>query len=373
MKTLLISTDCASNTYRKLNNSYGGVTYYRLVAPQKAINAQGHDWQYFGNDLYKDGRDNFNKFFKNFDIVITKHIDKPSGAKNVLMGCHKNGIPLVYDLDDDLFAIREDQPAYENGYRQGHLKRVYLATNMSFADAFFVSTEPLKESYQKMYKDMFNVDMPIFVLPNYNDVELFNFASPKNVSRVVIGYHGSVTHDSDLKMLLPVVDKLMYKHKNFYMQIMGSVRKESLDELFKGIYNVNRFEITPGTPAFDHFPERLMSNAWDIGVAPLIDDQFNRGKSHIKYLEYSMKRIPTVASDVFPYRENAKHAILCKTPQDWYNRLDTLILNKKKRDRIGEESYEHVVKECQYKDHAHKWIDAAQTVIKNHSKNRKRL
>lgn len=373
MKSLLISTDCGSNTYRKLHNAYGGVTYYRLIAPQKAVNDHGHDWQYYGNDLYKDGRDNFNKFFKGFDIVISKHIDKPSGAKAVSLACQKNSVPLVFDLDDDMFSIREDQPAYEQGYQKGHMKRVYLATNMSFADAFFVSTEPLKETYQKFYKDMFDIDMPIYVLPNYNDAELFNFQSPKNSDRVVLGYHGSVTHDADLKMILPIIDKLMFKHKNLYMQIMGSVRKESIEALFKGIYNKDRFEVTPGTPAFDHFPSVLMAHAWDIGVAPLIDDQFNRGKSHIKYLEYTMKGIPTVASDVYPYSENAKHAVLCKTPDDWYNRLDSLIKNPKKRDRIAEEARKHVLGECQYKDHAQEWIAASEAVIKNHAKKKKRL
>lgn len=367
MKALLISTDSAHNSYRIEHNAYGGVAYYRLVAPEKAVNALGHEWYHPGNDLYKDGRDDFNKYFSNFDIVISKHIDNPSGAKNLQIACEKNNIPLVYDLDDDMFAMRSDMPSYE-AYKKGEMKRVYLATNMSFADAFFVSTEPLKEVYQKAYKDLFNIDMPIHVLPNYNDVDLFTpYESKKNNDKVVLGYHGSTTHDSDLKHILPAIDKIMDLHRNVYMQVVGAIRKESV-EIFGAMKNSDRVYIAPGTPAFDKFPEKLMAQQWDIGLAPLIDDQFNRGKSHIKYMEYSMKKIPTIASKVYPYEQNAKHAILCETNNDWLTALNRLVKDKKARDRIGAESYTDVVENWQYKDHAQKWVDAAQTVINNYAK-----
>lgn len=39
-----------------------------------------------------------------------------------------------------------------------------------------------------------------------------------------------------------------------------------------------------------------------VGVAPLVDDRFNRSKSWIKPLEYGALGIPCVASDVAPYR-----------------------------------------------------------------------
>lgn len=369
MKALLIATDCAHNEYRITNNAYGGVAYYRLIGPMTEINKLGHEWVYLGNDLYRGDNADFNKFFSNFDIVITKHIDNPKGAKDVQLACEKNNIPLVYDLDDDLFAIREDQPAWSKGYKQGEMKRVYCATNMSFADAFFVSTEPLKESYTKAYKDMFGIDMPMYVLPNYNDVTLFDY--PNNQSSddmFVIGYQGSTTHDSDLRLILPVIDQIMSRHKNVYMQIVGSVRKDSIKKLFAGIKNKDRFAVTGGTPAFDTFPTMIMDMPWDIGVAPLIDDQFNRGKSHIKYLEYSMKKIPTIASHVYPYTHNAKEAILCNTQADWNRAIKDMLLKPNKRKQIGAKAYEHVVNECQYKDHAQDWIDAAQAVINNYKK-----
>jgi hypothetical protein len=364
VKALLISTDWQQNDYRVANNAYGGVTYYRLIAPQKAVNAIGHDFEYLGNKQSIDGK-TWEERLSGVDIVISKHIDNPNGAKNLHLACQKLGIPFVYDLDDDLFSIRADNPAHES-YAKGQMKRIYLATNLSFANALFVSTEPLKEVYQKFFRENFNLEIPIFVLPNFNDAELFNFKSPKNEDKVVIGYHGSVTHDADLALILPIIDKLMYIHPKLYMQLVGTVRKDSIDKLFAAIKNKHRFEIKAGTPAFDKFPELLMSMRWDIGVAPLIDDEFNHGKSHIKYMEYAMKHIPVVASDVYPYTRHAKEALLCRNTTDWFQKLHQLIRDKKYRFDTARKIHEHVMSDCQYRDKGQLWVDAAQTVIKNY-------
>lgn len=367
MKVLLISTDCLQNDYRKQHNAYGGVTYYRLIAPQKAVSHLGHEWTYLGTQFQKISPLDYKDLFSQFDAVVSKHIDSPHGAKNVKIACEQAGIPFIYDLDDDLFTIRADNPAHE-AYGKGSMKRVYLATNLSLADAMFVSTEPLKETYQAFMKNTFDLDMPVYVLPNYNDAELFKDTYKVNEQKVVIGYHGSVTHDQDLKMILPTIDSLMDKYPHLHMELIGSVRKDSIDKLFGDIKNKMRFYIKAGTPAFDKFPELLMSQRWDIGVAPLIDDEFNKGKSHIKYLEYSMKSIPTIASDVYPYTHNAKEAVFCKNEAEWKQKLEMLIIDKKLRREIGKKAREHVLRDCQYIDKGQMWIDAVSSVIKARSK-----
>lgn len=370
LKVLLISTDCASNEYRKVNNAFGGVTYYRLIGPKEALEGSKRvQMDYFGNDQYKDGREDFQKFLGGYDAVISKHIDNPGGAKALAMACEWNKIPLIYDLDDDLFSVREDQPAHELGYNKGGLKRVYAATNMSFASAFFVSTKPLEESYKKFYKEVWGMEIPVYVLPNFTDPGLYdNFVSTLPEKDIVIGYHGSMTHDSDLETVISTIDRLMSKYKNVRCEMIGSVRKDSVKRLFDNVRNRNNFTLMGGTPAFDSFPSALMSQKWSIGIAPLIDDEFNRGKSHIKYMEYSMKKIPTVASDVYPYTHNAKEALLCKTKEDWYTNLEKLIQSPKLRAEIGNKAYESVVKEQQYKDHAYMWEDAMEAVIKSYKK-----
>jgi hypothetical protein len=62
---------------------------------------------------------------------------------------------------------------------------------------------------------------------------------------------------------------------------------------------------------------------FDLGIAPLVDNAFNRLKSDIKVLEYTAMGLPVVASSVEPYSD-ADQAILCN-PSEWYPTLRTLI------------------------------------------------
>src|SRR3546814_14721972 len=48
--------------------------------------------------------------------------------------------------------------------------------------------------------------------------------------------------------------------------------------------------------------EFFRSIDYAVGVAPLSDTTFNRSKSDIKFLELAALGIPTIASDVAPYR-----------------------------------------------------------------------
>lgn len=367
MKILLISTDWAHNQYRIDNNEYGGVTYYRLIAPTKYID--GHQIDYWGKYLSEkitsDSPQAYADFIRNYDLVVTKHIDNAWGGKLLKLGCQIADVPLVYDLDDNLLMVREDQPAYELEYNKGGTKRLIVATNLSYADALFVSCKPLEKFYKKFFQDVFHIDMPIYVLPNFNDIDEWKYKSETNTDKVVIGYHGSVTHNSDLKMVLPAIDKLLGEYENLSFQILGGVRADKIQDVFEGVKNLDKIEIGGGTEAWDKFPERLMEQKWDIGIAPLIDDEFNRGKTHIKYLEYSMKQIPTLASNVYPYTYNAHEAVLCNE-DEWYDKLKTLIDNPELRKEIGEKSYKSVIENQQYKDHCHLWVNAFESVIKTH-------
>jgi spore maturation protein CgeB len=79
-----------------------------------------------------------------------------------------------------------------------------------------------------------------------------------------------------------------------------------------------------------------------------------------------MKGIPTIASDIYPYTHNTKDAVLCKNLNDWKQKLENLIIDKKLRREIGQKAKAHILSECQYKDHGHEWIDAVNSVIKKH-------
>jgi glycosyltransferase involved in cell wall biosynthesis len=82
-----------------------------------------------------------------------------------------------------------------------------------------------------------------------------------------------------------------------------------------------------------------------IGIMPLTDDEWSRGKCAFKLLQYMAASLPCVASPVGANTEavidgvNGFHAA---TLEDWESRLETLIVSPSLRARFGAAGLEHV-------------------------------
>jgi len=75
--------------------------------------------------------------------------------------------------------------------------------------------------------------MPIKVIPNYNDINDWNFPIKEKSKDIIIGYMGSTSHYDDLVMVLPVIKKLMIKYPTLRFQMMGILTTEKVKEIFK--------------------------------------------------------------------------------------------------------------------------------------------
>lgn len=377
-KIAFIGTDWSQNDERRLKNLYGGVSYYRLVKPMEYLK-EWYDCTYYGSDIQelskgKTTDEFYHKLVLQYDLIIVKHIDNPQAITALSFYCKMVGIPLIMDLDDNLYEIGAANPASEI-YKDGSQKKAFMAAAVTMCDAVFVSTEPLQKTVRKFNKDIFNVTFPTYVLPNCNDINDF----PKNKGKskyFIIGWQGSTTHNADLKMILPVLDKLMQKYANVYLELVGGVEEKSLKELFKdwSKKSMDKLFVGGGTASWKGYPELLSNQKWNIGLAPLVDDGFNRSKSHIKWMEYATQKIPCIASNVYPYNEpiqgtkvieHENTGFLCE-PNEWEETLEKIILNQGILDEIGQNAYDAIVKNWQWKDHIYKWHDAIEDVLKNY-------
>jgi hypothetical protein len=89
-------------------------------------------------------------------------------------------------------------------------------------------------------------------------------------------------------------------------------------------------------------PKTLASVDFDIGIAPLEDNEFNRGKSCIKFYEYAAVNTVTLASDVLPYSDEVQYTAK-NTEADWYNKLERLIADETFRKATLEKQRDWVV------------------------------
>lgn len=359
MKIISIFTDHSHRPERRKLNTFGALGYYRSFKP--ANNIKNHQVDIRGRDidLYgKTAEEIWDNIFKEYDIIYSMHFLGEATASMQAFFKDKYKKKLVYDLDDNYLDVPESNPVHDK-FKKTKRDRAMLSTSFFFADALTVSTEPLKERIYKHFKEVHGIEKEIFVVPNMNDVKDWNFTpAQKHTDKVVIGYSGSNSHQDDLMVVLPVIDKLLTKYPNLWFEIIGAIDKSKLDHYFGGFKkkNLERVAMLPATATFWEYPEYLSRQKWDIGIAPLVDTAFTRCKSHIKWMEYSMFKIPTVASYVYPYFmeldgrptiEDGETGFLCRPPQ-WEQTLERLILDKDLRERVGQQAYDAVKKNWQY-------------------------
>ena len=94
-------------------------------------------------------------------------------------------------------------------------------------------------------------------------------------------------------------------------------------------------EVHPMVP-FHEYPNQLARLNFDIGIAPLADNSFNRCKSHLKALEYGMLGVPVVAADLEPYRDCPVTHALSDQAEDWTEKLMMLVNDRELRAIEGQ-------------------------------------
>ena len=79
--------------------------------------------------------------------------------------------------------------------------------------------------------------------------------------------------------------------------------------------------------------------SFDIGIMPLLDGSFERGKCGYKLIQYMACGLPVVASPVGVNREIVEHGVngfLAETPEQWEQALQTLLADPGLRQRMGQ-------------------------------------
>jgi GT2 family glycosyltransferase/glycosyltransferase involved in cell wall biosynthesis len=228
------------------------------------------------------------------DIVLIQRstVRDMNLAERIIQTCRRRGSRLVYEIDDDLFNIPTQHPE-QLAYIQVLQAAKFLARS---ADAIVTSTNFLRQQ-------MLAFNSNTVVIPNYLDDRLWIpplMSTTLNAEQVRVLYAGTVSHRDDLKFLGEAVRKLK-------LGCRGKLRIEVIG-ISQGAEQPDWFEAMPVPPLIAASYPRFVSwiqneNRWHWGVAPLLDTQFNRSKSGLKFLEYSALGLPSICSDMPGYRD----------------------------------------------------------------------
>jgi glycosyltransferase involved in cell wall biosynthesis len=173
-------------------------------------------------------------------------------------------------------------------------------------------------------------------LPTTIDTE--GLHKPKTIkktikNKVTIGWTGSHSTLKYLKFIEPTLTKLENEYPQIEILIIAN-HKPNL--------NLNSFKFLPWQ--LETEAEDLAKI--DIGIMPLPDDEWTKGKCGFKALQYMALQIPTVASPVGVNTSIIDHGVngfLASDQNGWLIQLERLILDKELREKIGTEGRKKVI------------------------------
>lgn len=254
------------------------------------------------------------------------------------------GKRVLYDMDDDFWQVAKDNPSANVS---NALKDQYEGM-INEADAVITPSSALAKKFKKYFKK------PIFICSNGIDYEVY-LERPREHEDLIIGYMGAASHWKDLQLIGEVIDKLSEKY-TFFFTIYG-ITGEPLEAAVYAYNKLLQNNLQPEKNAYfrsaldfyaqlkrvrllhipfmppELHPSVLSRADFDIGIAPLEDTEFNRGKSCIKYYEYAAVGTVTVASKVEPYSLECNY-LAKNTFQDWYDKLERLIIDTEFRKEL---------------------------------------
>jgi hypothetical protein len=97
----------------------------------------------------------------------------------------------------------------------------------------------------------------------------------------------------------------------------------------------------------------------DVGVAPIVPTPFSRGRSDVKWLEYSMAGAASVLADCEPYADVPDGlALKATTPADWLRRIRWLVQNRDEARALGMAAREYVLERRTIQANVNLWAEA---------------
>lgn len=305
----------------------GAVGWHRVWCWTEAMKRAGHKvWHrpHVGNQFeYKDLDD----ILRGSDVVVAGRMHHAQAFAGLLAGRDLYKYKLIVDTDDDLDCL----PAYNQAHVDYHvgtgMTRVVRAEYRE-ADFVTTSTDHLRSKVEKYAKRS-------AVIPNVVDPRLYADVRERQKEErhrddLRIYWGGGFGHYDDLLVVKDALLRVFRERPNVKLVFSGFIPDWASDLPPFRVLMVRFAE-------FLTYPKVLKWTCADVALAPLVDNEFNRSKSHVKYLTYAMAGVPGVYSSLLPYQsvEHGLTGLKAANEDEWYEAINTLLDNPSQRKSVA--------------------------------------
>ncbi len=237
----------------------------------------------------------------------------------------RSGVPMVFDFDDAVFVPYKSPT---NGHLS-LLKSPGKTKSICRWSAHVMAGNPFLADYAGQVNDR------VTIVPTTIDTTRYLPPSGKqDESLPTIGWSGSFSTVQHLDTVRPVLS-LIAQTERFRLRVIGTPQ-----------YSLEGLEVEAMPWRSETEIQDL--SAIDIGIMPLPDDVWSKGKCGLKALQYMALAIPTVCSPVGVNTDIIQHGhngLLAANEDEWVDCLRQLIRSARMRRELGQAGRETVERE----------------------------
>ncbi len=227
---------------------------------------------------------------------------------------------IFFDFDD---AIMHSTSCPESD-RTSHYRLFRRTARM--ADVMIAGNETLAD-YARRYCD------DVHVLPTGLDTKAYDgpeVRKPDEKIRLV--WIGSKSTLPFLEQMCPVFEEVGAEHRNVVLRIIADA-----------FFDLKNMQVEKCPWSLEGHVKDLQE--CDIGLSPLPDNRFTRGKCAFKMLQYFATGLPVIASPVGvnrTYMEESGAGLIASGDDEWKSAVQTLISNRIRRETAGARGKDYV-------------------------------
>lgn len=227
---------------------------------------------------------------------------------------------VIYDFDDAIM-YSDKHPDRPSRKRQKSFQRT-----VELADMVIAANQYLADHAKSFNKN-------VKVLPTGLDVSEYNKDTTKpNDSKIRLVWIGSKSTLGYLAGIRPALEEVGARFDNVVLRII-------CDEFF----DLKNMQMEKCLWSLEKQVEDLLAS--DIGLSPLPDNKFTRGKCGFKVLQYAAAGLPVIASPIganTEYVREGSNGFLAGDCPEWVDKISRLLSDPQLRKQMGQAGREEV-------------------------------
>ncbi len=283
---------------------------------------------------------------KDYDIVFIYREAVMHGSVYFEKQISKTGVPIIFDFDDAIWLMDVSEGNKELRWLKHPSKTAAL---IKFSTLTITGNRFLFE-----YAIKYNNN--VCIIPSTVDIEQYRRNDVKEADKniICIGWIGSATTLKHFMLAIPFLKKIINKYP-------GKIKIRLISDT-----NFNTDEIEIEFIKWSASTELDSLQKIDIGIMPLPDNEWSKGKCGMKGLQFMALEIPVIMSRLGVNTEiisDGDNGFLASSDEEWIEKISMLVELPALRQKLGKKGKQTVVDKYSFEANKQKWLNAFQSVI----------